>query len=81
VTGPSHAAPLTQFRERTALARQRSSLALVLIAMLLLTHSHAGLAVVAAGVIAAAGLAAHTPRTLTAASGLAAVAAAAIVVL
>jgi hypothetical protein len=62
----------TQFRERTLLARQRSSLALVLIAALLLTHSHALLAVATALLVAAGGLGARSPRTLAAATGLAA---------
>jgi hypothetical protein len=62
----------TQYRERTALARQRSSLALLLIAALLLTHSHELLAVSSALLVAAAGLGARSPRTLAAATGLAA---------
>jgi hypothetical protein len=68
--------PETQFRERTALARQRSSLALLLIAALLLTHSHELLAVSSALLVAAAGLGARSPRTLAATTGLAAACAA-----
>jgi hypothetical protein len=73
--------PETQFRERTSLARQRSGLALLLIAALLLTHSHAGLGASAALLVAAAGLSARSPATLAAATVLAALCAAAIVVL
>jgi hypothetical protein len=69
----------SQFRERTALARQRSGLALVVIAALVASHSRTAIALVAALLIAAAGLSARSPRTLAAATGLAAVAAAAIV--
>jgi hypothetical protein len=72
-------APETQFRERTALARQRSSLAFALIAAILMTHSHEWLAVSAALVVLAAGLRAHSPRELALATGLAAVAAGLVV--
>jgi hypothetical protein len=71
-------APETQFRERTALARERSLLAFLLIAALLLTHTHAWLAVSAALVVAAAGLRAHSPRELALAAVLAAACAALI---
>jgi hypothetical protein len=72
-------APETQFRERTELARERSLLAFLLIAALLLTHTHAWLAVSAALVVAAAGLRAHSPRELALATVLAATCAALIV--
>ena len=73
-------APETQFRERTALARQRSLLAFLLIAALLLTHTRAWLAVSAALVVGAAGLRSHSPRELALATVLAAVCAAMVVV-
>ena len=73
-------APETQFRERTALARERSVLAFLLIAALLLTHTHQWLAVSAALVVAAAGLRSHSPRELALATVLAGVCAALIVV-
>ena len=73
-------APETQWAERTALARQRSILAFLLIAALLMTHAHEWLGVSAALVVAAAGLWARSPRGLAFATGLAAVAAVAIVV-
>jgi hypothetical protein len=73
-------APETQWAERTALARQRSILAFLLIAALLLTHAHEWLGVSAALVVAAAGLSARSPRGLAFATGLAAVVAVAIVV-
>jgi hypothetical protein len=72
--------PETQFRERTALARQRSSLALLLIAALLLTHSHELLGVSSALLVAAAALGARSPRTLAATTGLAATCAAIVTV-
>ena len=72
--------PETQWVERTALARQRSILAFLLIAVLLVTHAHEWLGVSAALVVAAAGLRARSPRELALATGLAAVAAVAIVV-
>jgi hypothetical protein len=73
-------APETQWAERTALARQRSTLAFLLIAALLLTHTHEWLGVSAALLVAAAGLSARSPRTLALATALAAIAALAIVV-
>jgi len=72
-------APDTQWRERTALARQRSSLALVVIAALLLTHTREWLGVSAALLVAAAGLGARSERTIAAATVLAAVLAAMVV--
>jgi hypothetical protein len=72
-------APETQWRERTALARQRSALAFLLISALLVTHSHVWLGVSAALVVLAAGLRAHSPRELALATTLAAVSAALIV--
>jgi len=72
--------PESGWRQRTMLAQERSTLALVVIAALLLTHSHAWLGVSAALLVAAAGLGAHSPRTLAAATGLAAASAALVVV-
>jgi hypothetical protein len=72
--------PDTQWAERTALARERSALAMVLIAALLLTHAHAALSVASALVVGAAGLSAQSPRGMAGAAVLAAVAAAVIVV-
>jgi hypothetical protein len=71
--------PETQWRERTALARQRSSLAFVVIAMLLLTHATAWLGVSAALIVVAAGLGARSELALAGATVLAAVSAAVIV--
>jgi hypothetical protein len=73
-------APDTQWRERTILARQRSAIALVVIAVLLLTHSEAWLGASAALLVAAAGLEARSPRMLTAATLFACLSAALIVV-
>ena len=73
-------APETQWAERTALARQRSTLAFLLIAALLVTHTHEWLGVSAALLVAAAGLGARSPRGLAFATGLAACAAVATVV-
>jgi hypothetical protein len=73
-------APETQWRERTSLARQRSSLAFLLIAGLLLTHTHEWLGVSAALLVAASGLRSRSPRALALTTGLAAACAAAIVV-
>ena len=73
-------APETQFRERTTLARERSLLAFLLIAALLLTHTREWLAVSAALVVGAAGLRSHSPRELSLATVLAAACAALIVV-
>jgi hypothetical protein len=73
-------APETQSAERTALARQRSVLAFLLIAALLATHAHAWLGVSAALVIAAAGLRAHSPRELALATVLASLTAVLVVV-
>jgi hypothetical protein len=72
-------APDTQFRERTALARQRASLAFVLIGALMATHAHAWLGVSAGLLVVAAGLGARVPRELAAASVFAATCAAVIV--
>ena len=72
--------PETQWHARTALARQRSSLALVVIAALLLTHTREWLGVAAALLVAAAGLGARSERTVAAATVLAAVLAAMVVV-
>jgi hypothetical protein len=72
--------PESLFVERTALARERSTLAIVVISALLLTHAHAWLGASAALLVAAAGLWARSPRALAAATLLAAVCAAMIVV-
>jgi hypothetical protein len=71
--------PETQWRERTALARQRSSLALVVIATLLITHATAWLGVSAALLVAAAGLRARSELALAGATLLAAACAIVIV--
>jgi hypothetical protein len=72
-------APETQWRQRTALARQRSSLAFLLIGALMATHTHAWLGVSAALLVIAGGLRADTPGALAAVTGFAAVCAAVIV--
>jgi len=72
-------APDTQWRERTALARQRSSLALIVIAALLLTHTMEWLGVSAALLVAAAGLGARSERAIAGATVLAAILAAVVV--
>ena len=73
-------APETQWRERTGLARQRSALAFLLIAALLVTHSHAWLGVSAALLVAASALRSRSPLALALTTVLAAVRAAVIVV-
>ena len=73
-------APETQWAERTALARQRSVLAFLLISALLATHAHEWLGISAALLVAAAGLRARTPRALALTAALAALCATAIVV-
>jgi hypothetical protein len=73
-------APETQWRERTSLARQRSALAVLLIAALLMTHTHEWLGVSAALLVAASGLRSRTPRALALTSVVAAACAAVIVV-
>ena len=70
----------TQWRERTGLARQRSALAFVFIAALLMTHAHAWLGVAAALLVAAGGLWARSPFALALTTVLAAACAALIVV-
>jgi hypothetical protein len=72
-------APETQFRQRTALARQRSSLAFVLIGALMATHTHEWLGVSAALLVIAGGLRARTTGELTATTAFAALCAAVIV--
>jgi hypothetical protein len=72
-------APETQWRQRTALAQQRATLAFVLIGALMATHTHAWLGVSAALLVIAGGLRASTPRELTAVTAFAAAAAAVIV--
>jgi hypothetical protein len=71
--------PETLFVERTRLARQRSGLAVLLIAALLATHAHEWLGVSAALLVAAVGLRARSPRALAWTTGLAALSAAVIV--
>jgi len=73
-------APETQWAERTALARQRSVLAVLIISALLATHSHEWLGISAALLVAAAGLRARSPRALALTTGLAALCATLIVV-
>jgi hypothetical protein len=70
----------TGWRQRTALAQQRSQLALVLIAALLLTHAQVTLGIAAALAVTAAGLAAHTPAALARATVLTAVLATLLVI-
>jgi hypothetical protein len=72
-------APETQWRQRTALAHQRASLAFVLIGALLATHTHAWLGVSAGLLVVAGGLRARTPRALAIVTAFAALSAAVIV--
>ena len=72
--------PETLWRERTRLARQRSALAFLLIAALLMTHSHAWLGVSAGLLVAASGLRSRSPRALAWTTVVAALSACAIVV-
>ena len=72
-------APETQWRERTGLARQRSSLAFVLIAAVMLTHGHEWLGVSAALLVAAGGLSARSPLAFAAVTMFAAVSSALLV--
>jgi hypothetical protein len=62
------------------LARQRSALAFLLIAALLMTHSHAWLGVSAALLVAASGLRSRSPLALAATTVVAAACALVIVV-
>jgi hypothetical protein len=71
--------PDSQYRQRTALARERSMLAFVLIGALMATHTHAWLGVSAALLVIAGGLRARTPRAFAAVTLFAAAAAAVIV--
>jgi hypothetical protein len=68
--------PETQWVERTRLARERSMLAIVVIASLLAVHGHAAFGVASGLLVAAVGLAAREPRRLALAALLAAVCAA-----
>ncbi len=72
--------PETQWVERTALARQRSVLAFLVIAALLATHAHEWLGISAALLVAAGGLRARSPHELALTTGVAAAFAALIVV-
>jgi hypothetical protein len=72
-------APETQWRQRTALAHQRASLAFVLIGALMATHTHAWLGVSAGLLVIAAGLRAQTPRELAAVTAFAAASATVLV--
>ena len=63
--------PDTQWRERTRLARERSMLAIVAIAALLLVHGHAAFGLASGLLVAAVGLAAREPRRLAFAAVLA----------
>jgi hypothetical protein len=71
--------PDTQWRERTGLARQRSGLAFVLIAALMLTHGHEWLGVSAGLLVVAGGLSARSPLAFAAVTMFAAVSSALIV--
>jgi hypothetical protein len=73
--------PETQYEERTALARERSSLALLVIAALLVSHSRIPLAVATGLLVAAVGLRARSPRAIAGATALAALCAAVVVVI
>lgn len=64
--------PDTQWMERTRLARERSMLAIVVIASLLAVHGHTAFGVVSGLLVAAIGLAARGPRHLAIAALLAA---------
>jgi hypothetical protein len=68
--------PDTQWVERTRLARERSMLAIVVIAALLAAHGRDPFGVASGLLVAAVGLAAHEPRHLAFAGLLAAVCAA-----
>jgi len=68
--------PETQFVERTHLARQRSLLAIVLIAALLATHGRDAFGLASGLLVAAVGLPAREPRQIAFATSLAAVCAA-----
>jgi hypothetical protein len=67
-------APDSLYRQRTALAQQRATLAFVLIGALMATHTHVWLGVSAGLLVIAAGLRAHTPRQLATVTVLAAAA-------
>jgi hypothetical protein len=56
--------PETQWAERTRLARERSMLAMVMIAALLVIHGHAAFGLASGLLVAAVGLAAREPRHL-----------------
>jgi hypothetical protein len=68
--------PETQFVERTDLARERSMLAIVVIAALLAAHGRDPFGVASGLLVAAVGLSARGPRHLAFAAVLAAVCAA-----
>jgi hypothetical protein len=63
--------PDTQWLERTRLARERSMLAIVAIAALLVVHGHAAFGLASGLLVAAVGLAARDPRQLAFAAALA----------
>ena len=71
--------PDSQARERTALARQRSSLAFTFIGALLMTHTDAWLGVAAGLLVVAGGWSSRSPRALAATTVLAATCAALVV--
>ena len=73
--------PDTQWAERTRLARERSMLAIVVIAALLAAHGHTAFGLVSGLLVAAVGLAAREPRQLAFAAVLAAACAAVAVAL
>jgi hypothetical protein len=68
--------PETQWAERTRLARERSMLAVVVIAALLAAHGHTAFGLASGLLVAATGLGAREPRRLTFAAVLAAACAA-----
>jgi hypothetical protein len=72
-------APETQWRQRTALAHQRATLAFLLIGALMATHAHVWLGVSAGLLVAAGGLHARAPRELAAVTVFAAVCATLVV--
>jgi hypothetical protein len=73
--------PDTQWMERTRLARERSMLAVVVIAALLVVHGHTAFGLASGLLVAAVGLSAREPRRLAYAAVLAAACASVALVL
>ena len=73
--------PDTQWMERTRLARERSMLAIVVIATLLAVHGQTAFGLVSGLLVAAVGLAGREPRHLAVAALLAALCASVALVL